>query len=574
MTCRMPGSLFLRAELFDAVCNDLFSMTATSALSVFVVFLLMYRGSMRTSLCVMTPTLFALGVTFGIYSLLSPSIDLIAASAAAMLIGLGDDFGIHLMDHYFKAEGTTAARLIAALTHTGRAIVASALTMAAAFFSILLTGMKSFYVLGIVAGIGILLTMASFLFLFPLMVIWLKPVHRPWSSKTRMTDFFYEVSRKIAWPVIIIILVCLPFFYQRLRFEGDFKMFLPPNSLVLRDMQVLERQQISASGDGLVLQIETRGYQADSAALAAAQQAAGSNVVWKSPFTILPTATDLDRLRLAFQTGMASNQITPDTVRGNLQAVLREKGLRDRPEYESYVASLFGALKDGIWERELYALPMVRPYFSEDRRYFYAIGVRRDNAVWTAPEVAPIVRRVQATGPACTAISGGLLMASIKTKVIPDCAKSAAASVVFIFLILWIHMKKFVHACMVMVPLVFGLLTVALFMGVYSISFNFFNLTVLPLVLGLSIDDGIHFMNTFHECRSARQAFRDTVIPLCISTFTTIQGFGSLVTASFPGIVQMGIFVMLGLTACLAATLIIVPMFARLLERKHNDAEA
>ena len=105
LVCRMPGSTFLRAELFHSVRADLRRATAASFLGVALVFAVVYRGSWRRVACVLLPVLGVTGGDLRVHRLFTPTIDLISAMSAAMLVGLGVDFGIHLLARYEEEPG-------------------------------------------------------------------------------------------------------------------------------------------------------------------------------------------------------------------------------------------------------------------------------------------------------------------------------------------------------------------------------------------------------------------------------------------------------------------------------------
>lgn len=568
---RMPGSLFLRAELFESVRRDLLKTGATSLLSIVLAFLVIYRGSWRAVLCILLPVLWALGLTFGLYTLASSSIDLISALSAVMLIGLGVDYGIHLLARYREEEGPIEERLAAALRTTGRGIVSGALTTAVAFFSILITGMKSFYTLGLTAGVGMLLALAASFLLFPLCVLLLRPFPQGGGAirAHRFAPAWYRLATRAALPLTVALLAALPVFVMRARFEGDFRLFLPAHSEVLRDMQAMEGGAEEGAADGLVLRFPSRGYAADSG-LAARLEAAAPQAHWRTAFSILPAASALDRHRAQAREAVAQRGLSPSATLAAVRAALREQGMREPPGLDAYVQELYDALTPGLWEKALYALPLAAPYFSEDGRELYALASLPGGAAWTGRDVDRLLAAAKRDGVDGVALSGGLLVERLRTRVVADSLKAAGVSMLLVFAILWHHLRRPGLALLVLVPLGFGLLLTCAAMGVANLSFNFFNLTVLPLIFGLGIDDGVHFMQTFRETGSTRAAFHRTGGPIFYTTLTTCLGFGSLMAVSFKGVFYMGLFVTMGLVACLVATVTILPVFTRRLEKGRS----
>lgn len=91
-------------------------------------------------------------------------------------------------------------------------------------------------------------------------------------------------------------------------------------------------------------------------------------------------------------------------------------------------------------------------------------------------------------------------------------------------------------------------------------SINPMNLVAFPLVVGIGVDGGIHFM-----CRlraDPRRALADVGPGVWGSSATTILGFGSIAFSSTPGLVSMGILVAGGAAASLLSTLLVLPALA------------
>jgi predicted RND superfamily exporter protein len=62
-----------------------------------------------------------------------------------------------------------------------------------------------------------------------------------------------------------------------------------------------------------------------------------------------------------------------------------------------------------------------------------------------------------------------------------------------------------------------------------------------------------------HPERGFQAAAADLGLPLTLATLTTVIGFGSLATSRVPGLRHAGILVALGLSACLLATVLVLP---------------
>jgi len=95
-----------------------------------------------------------------------------------------------------------------------------------------------------------------------------------------------------------------------------------------------------------------------------------------------------------------------------------------------------------------------------------------------------------------------------------------------------------------------------------GLDFNLANLIILPLMIGIGIDIGIHCVHRFRDDGSAGSALvgGSTGRAVILSGLTTAIGFGSLAIARHRGIHSLGLLLAIGVLAnVVAATLVLAP---------------
>ncbi|MEZ4251341.1 MAG: MMPL family transporter [Polyangiales bacterium] len=112
--------------------------------------------------------------TLGILGALGITLNMISAFVLAILMGLGVDFGVHLLTFYgrLRGEGATvedALRRTAA--ELAPAMLAAALTTIAGFLALLAARFRGLSQLGPIAALGIALSLLAFALLFPSLVV-------------------------------------------------------------------------------------------------------------------------------------------------------------------------------------------------------------------------------------------------------------------------------------------------------------------------------------------------------------------------------------------------------------------
>ena len=126
-------------------------------------------------------------------------------------------------------------------------------------------------------------------------------------------------------------------------------------------------------------------------------------------------------------------------------------------------------------------------------------------------------------------------------------------------------------------PIILGLVYLLGFMSFAGVHFNFVNTLVIPIIIGLGVDNGIHLTERFFECgHSARIIISDTGRALIVTALTSCAGFGSLAISGYEGVASMGRLCMFALGWVLFASLFVVPAVMYLAWRdktKTGDTE-
>ncbi len=111
--------------------------------------------------------------------------------------------------------------------------------------------------------------------------------------------------------------------------------------------------------------------------------------------------------------------------------------------------------------------------------------------------------------------------------------------------------------------------------------FNIVNALALPLILGVGIDYAVHFYTALKDAEKSEDGKLDVAAALAktgkavaLSATTTIIGFGSLAFAGrFRGIADLGLTLLIGITFCLVAAVLVLPAIESF-SRKNGRAKS
>ncbi len=150
-------------------------------------------------------------------------------------------------------------------------------------------------------------------------------------------------------------------------------------------------------------------------------------------------------------------------------------------------------------------------------------------------------------------------------------ASKKAALLIFLAVLVFVALsfRSLRYTLFAVLPLAAGMIWM---LGIYpllGLKLNPINIAVIPLVIGMGIDFGIHLAHRYKAEKDIGTVYRYTGKGVFLSAFTTMIGFGSLgLIGSFGSISSMGIILFVGLAACLTAALVVLPALLRFDSKK------
>jgi predicted RND superfamily exporter protein len=134
---------------------------------------------------------------------------------------------------------------------------------------------------------------------------------------------------------------------------------------------------------------------------------------------------------------------------------------------------------------------------------------------------------------------------------------TALVVVAALLLFLWRSVRD---TALVLASLVLAALMTAAATVLLDLPFNFADVIVLPLLLGIGVDSGIHLVHRYRESGdTATILHSSTARAVLFSALTTIASFSSLAFSSHLGMASLGQLLALGLIFTLIANLVFLP---------------
>jgi hypothetical protein len=147
-----------------------------------------------------------------------------------------------------------------------------------------------------------------------------------------------------------------------------------------------------------------------------------------------------------------------------------------------------------------------------------------------------------------------------------------ALGIVVVMLLL--DLRSLTDALLAMVPpLAGGVLTLGM-LGLAGVPLNPANLIILPLIVGIGVDGGVHVLHDFRARRGSRYRVSGSVFgAIVLNQLTTVVGFGSLMMAAHRGLFSLGFVLTLGVVNCMVVAVVLLPAMLVFVARSRYFAE-
>ena len=135
---------------------------------------------------------------------------------------------------------------------------------------------------------------------------------------------------------------------------------------------------------------------------------------------------------------------------------------------------------------------------------------------------------------------------------------SAIVIITLLLLALW---RRIGPVLLVLSPLALSSLMTVAAMVLFDIPFNFGNIIVIPLLLGIGVDSGIHLVQRAQQSGGNAGDLMDSTTARAVfySALTTTVSFGTLAFSSHRGMASLGVVLSIGMVATVIGNLIVLP---------------
>jgi predicted RND superfamily exporter protein len=502
------------------------------------------------------------------------SISSFGVGFGAVLVGLGLDYGIHGSIRYCQGriEGDdTALALDRTFRGVGPGIVTSALTTAAAFAVLVLARVRPISELGLVVSLGIVAILFSSA---TIGAAWLVGASRGrgaampsgvvWRSLGRTVDWSVQLAIRRSTTVIVLAVATtgvamwgLSFF----RFTPDLESLRPTHHpTVAAERVLMEHFPIGVDTATIVVSNSTLSRALEDAARAerVLSEALGEDVAITSPTSWLgvPSVVD-DRLS-------ALGEVRLESTIDDFERKLRSVGLDPRGFARGLesLRALGNGRDPGLPPRKAWPDWLGELVRVDDDEVSIAVRVRLRNGVW--PDGPPSEIRSRLANQVSTAAVASVPAVGRELRELAqqDLQRLGGWAVLAVLIVVLISFRGQVGPTILSItPVLLGTVWVLGLWSLMGFSLGIFGIAVMPIILGIGVDDGLHSVHGAARgtARPIAASVRESGRALLLTTLTTALGFGCLTLSNLPALRRGGVLVSCGVFACLAATIFVLP---------------
>ena len=548
----ITGGYVIAAQEEQIMKGDIRACMIGSSIGISLLFLLAYR-CFSVLLFIILPLGVGLQLALGVMALCFGQVHIISVAFSAVVLGLGVDFAIHVYDRYGSGRFQGESRETAthnAIFKTGSAVFVGGLTSLTAFIVLTFTGSPVLQQIGWLVSLGLFFSLVSILLALPAWLNWLEkrnPNRQQKAFALLGTGALAKTIRThpkfLVVFSILLVLLSLPGI-KNIHFERSLEALHPKGLEAL-----FVRQTILEHFSKGITRVFVR-FAADT-----------PEEFWRQSRKIDVDLQQFQNDKRIANFASLTTVTSPQTLRiskqgqENLQTILNRYRL-DIGSFPSLKA-LIEKTNSLPLEQDATSLSPVKlhqRFFMEDHGKY--IGITWVNALseQAVTDMANSWREED-----IMVVTLDMALATLMETARSNMYKTVSIAFFLVTCILLVFFRSVPKAMLAMLPTLLGMIVTAGVMGILGISFNLLNFIILPILIGIGLDDGIHIVDRYRETKNIQKTITSTGRSILLTSLTTCLGFGSLALAKYHVLANMGMLTIVGVSSCFFFSAVFLP---------------
>ena len=599
----LTGEIALAHEEMSAALGG---VELAGLMSLFFVALILHLGIRSPRILLAIAAMLAMGVclTLGFATLVIGELNTLSMIFVVLFFGLGVDFAAHFtLRTQSHLSNNVAMALVQALKDTGPALILCSLTSAASFLAFLPTAYRGFAELGVISAGGIAIALLLTLTVIPAALMCWTPAPQDPARKMLITPLLRRLRANIdSLPRGLVVGIFAVASLASLSMAKDVR--FDYSVLAMRDAQspamraLLDLQSDRQTTDYSVhilapdaesaAALQTRLTtlptvgavtipddfvpQAQNAKAARLEQIQDLLVDLDAPSGI-PVDLELATLAVEYLRETAVELSGDSRIEAERVVRSAEAMLQQPANIAAYETQLVEQLPDsllklrGLLNAQPFSLEQVPQRFRErlispDGQHL--VSVNPATLLNDRDATDAFITEVSANAP--NAAGRSVVEWGIGAVVIESFQQAAGTAFGAIFILLVLYFRGWKFPLLVLAPIAMTIVLTFAVCSVLGISLNMANILMVPLILGLGVDTGIHIVHRHRQTqREGGGQAMDPAIrrAVMISGLTTVGTFCSLSLSPHQGAASIGLLLTIAISLLLIISLVLLPILLR-----------
>ena len=504
-----------------------------------------FNRTFKSVIIILLPLAYALALTFGVFGIIMPELTLLSIAIVALLVGLGVDYSIHLLNR-FSEEQTLDDKIEAVertLKFTGKAVFLSTITTMIGFGSLMVSSMPPVITFGLGCVIGIIFCFISATILVPCLAIILK---------------FEKNGRAHNWKTIANIIVG-----NKKRFALLAGFFAVMSLMVLPGIRTDVNYFEMAPKD--LPEIDTYFEYSE-------------NFGGGTSYNMLLIETESQGLTYpetieaiyAMEEEMRALGATVVSIADGLKEV---SDVLERNIILEKIAELAG-VEEIIFDRIAKEGLVNDDYSKTVIVVTFQVGMGVEKLKSLVNEINAIASKtvLPYNGQISKLTGQDALNVEINSILTDQQTRSMIIALLLVLAVLILIFSSSLWGFLTLVPVIFVLVWEPGFLVMLDIPLSIITISVASIMIGIGIDYGIHLTQRVREemeagkskMEATKESIEKTGLSLIEAAFTTIAGISSVYFVDILAVQQFGTVIIVMTISSLVAAVLILPMFYNL----------
>lgn len=567
------------------------------ALIVAIIILIVVLRSFRGVVIPMLTTIMSIIIVYGLMALCKIKLHQ-QLRTIPVILGLGVSIGysIHLFNFYKRHLSFTGRRkesVSYAVEHTGWAILFTALTTIASLFSFLAIPLNPIKMLGVRSALIVLAVYVIVMTLTPALLSFgknKKPNKKILEKKSLKSDFFFTSLGKsiLRRPVLIIVgftIVIGIFIYgvTKVNINMDYRRSIGLKVPYVKRIDYIAKSKIgSMFSYNLSFIFEEENTIKDPNVLKRFEQFSDEVAalsLTRRVSSILDIIKDMNRLfhgddpayyRIPHEVEQVEmDEYTTENGKEVVKTVLKEVRGYDQNANLLYLYEMSGGSNASNWiDNDSKILRL----FVESKDYDNQIMIEEFEQINELAKKYLPEAQFQASGslPQFLELNNAIAIGELSSFII------ALAVIMVLMMIVFRSVKA---GLIGLIPNITPAIIVGGIMGFFDIPLDMYTMTIMPMLLGLAVDDTIHFIThtkfeyqrTGSYNHAVLETFRTVGKAIFMTSFIIILTFSMYFTSIVNIFIHLGLFVCLGIFTALISDYLMTPVLVKLLRPFGKD---